>query len=97
MPRDSPIQKVDTELEVDNVNYSVVNNLDMKVYTQALQYSSGNPIYIGEAAAGTATSSATWRIKKITWSGDDATDIQWADGVDTFTKEWDERAGYSYS
>lgn len=52
--------------------------------------------YIGEADPGTLTSAATWRIKKLTESGDDLV-IQWADGVGTFTKEWDERLTYSYS
>ena len=55
--------------------------------------------YIGEAVPGTATSASTWRIKRIgeyTVAGQDA-EIEWADGVATFTKVWDDRASYSYS
>lgn len=50
--------------------------------------------YIGAALPGTATSASNWQIKRIT----NATgDVLWADAVTTFTKEWDERATYTYS
>lgn len=68
-----------------------------KGLTMAIEYSGNNPIYVGEAAPGTPKSSSAWRIKKITWSGSNPTDIQWADGTAEFTKEWDERSNYTYS
>lgn len=50
--------------------------------------------YVGEAAPGSATSGAVWRIKRIdTTSG---VSIRWADGVDGFSKIWDNRAAYTY-
>jgi hypothetical protein len=51
-------------------------------------------IYIGEATPGTATSSATWRIKRL----DVATGliIQWA-GSGNFNQVWDNRAVLSYA
>lgn len=52
--------------------------------------------YVGEADPGTAASSAAWRIKRVTETGDD-TAVEWADGTAAFTKIWDSRAGYSYS
>jgi len=61
-------------------------------------FEGGNfPIYIGEAPPGTATSEAKWRIRKITYSGTQQTAIEWADGVGTFSKVWDDRTSYSYS
>jgi len=66
-------------------------------YTVKIAYSGSNPVYIGHAARGSLASEEAWRIKKITYDGDNITDIQWAEGEDTFDKEWDERANYSYS
>jgi hypothetical protein len=70
-------------------------------YTTLIDYVGGtNPIYVGKAQAGTATSDPFWQIFKITWDGsNNPTHIQWADAVTTFTKVWDNRAtgGYVYS
>jgi len=66
--------------------------------TMKATYSGGNPVYIGYAAPGTATSDTEWQIRKVTVDGDgNVTDVQFADGTNEFDKEWDERAGYSYS
>lgn len=51
--------------------------------------------YIGNAAPGTATSSALWRVKKIDTSS--GTAITFADGNDLFDNVWDNRASLSYS
>lgn len=50
--------------------------------------------YVGEAAIGTATSAASWRIKKV----DNTTGviIQWA-GTGVFDQVWDNYASLSYS
>lgn len=79
-------------------------------HTTPYQDSTGNPVYVelsldlqvddtgtytylGNATPGTATSEAMWRIKRVT----NATGvITHADGTSEFTKEWDERASYSY-
>jgi hypothetical protein len=55
-----------------------------------------NNVYIGETKAGVATSEAYWRIKLITTSGTIIT-FGFADGSDSFDKEWDERGNYTYS
>ncbi len=66
--------------------------------TVAIAYSGTLAQYVGEAAPGSAQGALVWRIKKITYDGNNnPTDVQWAGGGGTFTKEWDERAGYSYS
>lgn len=53
-------------------------------------------IYLGNAVAGTATNSATWKIRRITETGDDAV-IEYADGNAAFDNVWDNRASLSYS
>jgi len=67
-------------------------------YTVKIAYDGTNPEYIGKAPTGTATSTASWSIKKITWDGNNnPTDIKWASGTETYDKVWDNRASYSYS
>lgn len=63
----------------------------------ALQFdSSASPIlYLGQAAPGSATSAAVWRIQKINTTSGVA--ITWADGAATFTQVWDNRASLTYS
>ena len=54
----------------------------------------GDIDYVGEAAIGTATSAASWRIKRV----DSTTGviIQWA-GTGVFDQVWNNRASLSYS
>lgn len=61
-----------------------------------LDEASATVTYVGEAAAGSATSAAAWRIKKITTTGADLA-ITWAGGDTAFDKIWDNRTGLSYS
>ncbi len=57
-----------------------------------------NPVYIGEAKPGTATSEKGWRIKKISWdASNNPTEVLWANGSNAFAFVWDDRASYSYS
>jgi len=58
---------------------------------------SNNPIYIGKAKIGTLKSEPSWQIKKFTWTGANLTDIQWANGTDSFANIWDNRVSLSYS
>ena len=50
--------------------------------------------YIGEANPGTATSSASWRIKRLT-NADNT--IIWANGDAGFSNIWDNHGALSYS
>lgn len=50
--------------------------------------------YVGEAAAGSATSGAVWRIKRISTAAGVA--IEWADGDTDFNNVWDNRAALTY-
>ena len=68
-------------------------------WTVRIAYVTGtsNPEYIGEAKPGTADSSTGWRIKKLTYSGNNVTHVRWASGNRNFDKEWDERTSYTYT
>lgn len=60
--------------------------------------STGLTYYKGEAAVGSATSDAVWRIQRITLSDiSDDVIIQWADGDSNFNNVWDNRASLTYS
>ena len=60
-------------------------------------YSGGLPVYEGFAPAGTATSAASWQIKRNTWTNNQLTAVEWADGNTNFDNVWDNRASLSYS
>jgi hypothetical protein len=52
-----------------------------------------NLVYLGKALPGTATSDASWQIKRYNKS---AGHMSFADDVTTFTKQWSERTTYGY-
>lgn len=51
--------------------------------------------YIGEASMGTDTSSASWRISRLTYINNDFT-LDWADGNAEFDNIWDNRTILTY-
>ena len=53
--------------------------------------------YVGEAPIGSSTSTAVWKIYRLTMSGTNSISRAWADGSDLFNKIWDNRATYTYS
>lgn len=55
-----------------------------------------NTSYVGEAMPGTATTSPSWRIFKLTTSGSVTSKI-YADGDTNFDNIWSLRASLSYS
>jgi hypothetical protein len=69
-----------------------------KPVTILLDYDGGDaPVYVGEAAPGTATSAAGWKIKRLTYSGANLTAVEWADGDVQADNIYDNRASISYS
>lgn len=74
-----------------------INSEDIQVpqYRKEIDDVGGTVLYIGEASPGTATSAASWRIKRITFTGDDASTV-WADGDENFDNIWDNRASLTY-
>lgn len=65
--------------------------------TMKAEYSTGNIIYLGYAAPGSAVTASAWQIRKYTYDGDDVTDVQFANGKNDYIHVWNGRAGYSYS
>lgn len=63
---------------------------------ERIDAASATVTYIGEAVAGTLGSAASWRIQRITVSGD-VTSVEWADGNANADNVWDNRASLSYS
>lgn len=52
--------------------------------------------YIGVAPLGSATSAASWQIRKIAVSGT-VTTFTWADGDEEYDNVWDDRATLTYA
>lgn len=65
--------------------------------TLAIAYSGANAEYLGYAIAGSSKASPVWLIKKLTYSGSDVTDVQFANGTATFSSIWNNRTSLSYS
>lgn len=57
----------------------------------------GSITYVGYAVIGSATSSASWKIKRLDESGSPELIITWADGNSNYDNIWDNRASLSYS
>lgn len=100
------VQSTPNEVELTSTNNAVavttnpvtavVSNSGPEVYEQAYDFVSNTVGYRGDAAAGTATSQAKWRIRKVTISGS-ITTIEFAGGLASFDKVWDDRLTYGYS
>lgn len=86
----------DTQINLQLENGQGPSGVVGSNYAIRIDQISSSVIYRAEAIAGSLNSAAVWRIQKITISGDDIT-VQWADGVSTFTKIWDNRLSYTYS
>ena len=66
-----------------------------EVYDIEIDTSVVGVTYVGQAAPGTSTSQALWRIKKITDSAGGAS-VDWANGNANFTNVWDNHLSYTY-
>lgn len=86
------------QLNAANLNATVtgtVTTLDT-VYATKIDTASSTITYIGEAVAGSATSSAVWRIKKLDTSSI-ALSTTWADGNSNQDNIWDNRSSLTYT
>ena len=70
-------------------------------YSHIIDYGTGTqPVYLGLASPGTATSSAGWQIRKNNLSGGTfqlVTSVLFASGNNNFDKIWDDRISAPYS
>ena len=57
----------------------------------------GQPVFVGWAEPGTATSAARWRIAKLTYVANQVTQVQWATGSIAYNQVWDNHASLAYS
>jgi len=58
----------------------------------------GNPVYVGKAPKGAATSAAVWQVRKLSYDvNQSVTDVQFAGGSNAFDKIYDNRATFTYS
>lgn len=75
-----------------------VEEFDPSVYKTTLidDYTTANKTYIGKAVAGASEGALVWQIKCLDETGN-FLKIGFADGVSTFTKEWDDRTTYTYT
>jgi hypothetical protein len=101
LPADGIGKKIRTQNETisgNDVHEQIIHNLP-DLLTKKIEYdASNNPIYVGEAAPGTAVTTAGWRIKLITYdASNNPTDVQWADGNTNFDKIWNNRSGGTYT
>ena len=80
-------------------NYKAGNQWTKRVSNEQLvtliDEVSSTVTYIGSAAPGSVTSSAVWRIKKISVSGT-VTSIEYADSDELFDNIWYNRGSISY-
>ena len=81
---------------VSDGNGNLVREMTEDLLTYVAVNSSDNLIsYLGRAAPGTATSAASWQIRKI--DENSGTIITYADGDADFDNVWDNRESLSYS
>ena len=65
---------------------------------QRTDYNASNlPIYIGLAVPTSLASAAVWQIRKLTYTGNNVTLIEFADGNTEMDNIWDNRVSASYS
>jgi len=57
----------------------------------------GQPEFIGFAAPGSLEGEAVWSIKRMTYTGNTITEVNWQNGTNAFNAIWDDRAILSYS
>lgn len=85
------VKKIGTDAGLQNISLE-------KGLQVLIDYDGGtNAIYVGSSSPSALSSAATWRIMKLTYDGNNnVTQVQFADQVNTFTKIYDNRAGYDY-
>ncbi len=83
---------------MQKINHNAAMEL-LKSLQQLLDYSGGlNPIYVGKAHAGAATTAAVWQIKKIAYDGSgNVTSIKFAGKTPNPDSIWDNRASLTYA
>jgi len=76
-----------------------LNDVDIsKTYKQFMSYNvDGMVEYIGLALPSSLSSESRWSIRKLTYSGTNLIEINFAGGSNEMVFIWDNRSNYSYS
>ena len=100
----SALVDADRHVQVDVLSSALPTSASTETTLQTISYggfkfalrmeTSGNYDYVGEASVGTATSAASWRVKRIDYTSGIA--ITWA-SAGVFDQVWDNYASLSYS
>ncbi len=80
-----------TEAKQDEIISALGGGVRIKKIDESLPYT-----YIGEATVGTATSAASWRVKRVDDTSDPDSTILYA-GTGEFDQVWDDRATLTYN
>ena len=72
---------------------TVVKNIEKIVYDD--DKTANNKEYFGWAKPNTATSVASWKIMRITYTGNNFV-LDWAGGTQLYNSIWDNRASLTY-
>ena len=68
---------------------TIIKNIEKVLYDD--DKTANNKEYFGWAKPGTATSAASWKIMRITYTGNDFV-VEWAGGTQLYNSIWDNRA-----
>lgn len=68
---------------------------DMAANDKEVDFVGADIIYKGDAVPGSSHSAAVWRIKKLTFVGEDFSE-RYANGTSLYDKVWSNRASYTY-
>lgn len=83
--------------DTEDVSITALQLLTYVTYTNNVAENSANQnlIYVGTAKSGTATSAASWKIKRLDFTSGLTT--TYADGNQNYDNIWDNRESLSYS
>jgi len=89
----------DDSIDVDLIAYDTMIGSPVleedEVYDVETDFSVPGVYYIGQAAVGSSTSDAVWRIRRVT-ENLNGTSIDWAGGTAEFIHIWDNRLNFVY-
>jgi len=80
---------------INNIRTELEMQYDRLVY-ETLDSDGTSLVYIGEAAPGSNSGDAAWRIKRVAEFADGNTQIIWANDTEAFDKIWNDRETYTY-
>ena len=93
----------DNQLLVDTSNTLISGTVPIsggvhseEKYKTAISYSGAVQLYIGKAIPGSEKSAEAWQIQRLSYSGYNVTDIEFAGESTAFDKAWNNRVEFTY-